>query len=106
MVNTTAVVPEEQNFILTSLSPGHGQKRLALTVVLALMVGPVSNSSEACETVCGGAHATAASRASEIDSRPKPKIGEDHCGDNGSIHPAPRSQLEFDKRIPIGIRQE
>jgi hypothetical protein len=47
MVNTTAVVPEEQNFILSRLSPGRGQKRLALTVVLALLValtvGPVSN---------------------------------------------------------------
>src|ERR1700758_449840 len=37
MVNTTAVVPEEQNFILTSLSPSRGQKRLALIIVLALL---------------------------------------------------------------------
>jgi signal transduction histidine kinase len=48
MVNTAAVVPEEQHFILSSLSPGRGQKRLALTVVLALLVayfitaGPLS----------------------------------------------------------------
>jgi signal transduction histidine kinase len=47
MVNTPAVVLEEQNFILTSLSPGRRQKRLALTLVLvllvALTVAPVSN---------------------------------------------------------------
>ncbi|KJC56697.1 histidine kinase [Bradyrhizobium sp. LTSPM299] len=47
MVNTTAVVLEEQDFILTSLSPGRRQKRLALVVVLALLaaltVAPVSN---------------------------------------------------------------
>src|SRR6202171_2055027 len=36
MVNTT-VVPEEQHFILSSLSPGRAQKRLALAVVLALL---------------------------------------------------------------------
>ena len=30
MVNTAAVDPEEQHFILSSLSPGRAQKRLAL----------------------------------------------------------------------------
>lgn len=47
MVNTTAVVLEERDFILTGLSPGRRQKRLALLVVLALLaaltVVPVSN---------------------------------------------------------------
>jgi signal transduction histidine kinase len=38
MVNTGAVVPEQQNFILSSLSPGRAQRRLALVVVLALLV--------------------------------------------------------------------
>ena len=47
MVNTAAVVPEEQNFILTSLSPSRAQKRLALAVVLVLLAllitaGPLS----------------------------------------------------------------
>ncbi|HEV7814808.1 MAG TPA: MASE4 domain-containing protein [Janthinobacterium sp.] len=48
MVKTAAVVPEEQHFILSSLSPGRAQKRLALAVVLALLVaffitaGPLS----------------------------------------------------------------
>jgi hypothetical protein len=48
MVNTTAVVPEEQHFFLSNLSPGRGQRRLALAVVLALLVaffitaGPLS----------------------------------------------------------------
>src|SRR5271169_5504790 len=48
MVNTAAVVPEEQNFILSSLSPGRAQRRLALAVVLALLgaffitAGPLS----------------------------------------------------------------
>src|SRR5882757_221558 len=48
MVNTAAVDPEEQHFILSSLSPGRTQKRLALAVVLALLVafvitaGPIS----------------------------------------------------------------
>src|SRR6476661_2807598 len=48
MVNPAAVVPEEQHFILSSLSPGRAQKRLALAVVLALLVaffimaGPLS----------------------------------------------------------------
>ncbi|HEV3500027.1 MAG TPA: MASE4 domain-containing protein [Bradyrhizobium sp.] len=35
----TAVVPREQDFILSSLSPGRPQRRLALAVVLALLVG-------------------------------------------------------------------
>src|SRR6202048_2954021 len=49
MVNAAAVVPEEQHFILSSLSPGRAQRRLARAVVLALLVvffitevGPVS----------------------------------------------------------------
>jgi signal transduction histidine kinase len=48
MVKTVAVGPEEQHFILSSLSPGRAQRRLALAVVLALLVtflitaGPLS----------------------------------------------------------------
>src|ERR1700687_1307600 len=48
MVKTAAVVPEEQHFILSSLSPGRAQRRLGLAVVLALLVvlfiieGPLS----------------------------------------------------------------
>src|SRR5258705_1739568 len=48
MVNTAAVDPEEQHFFLSSLSPGRGQRRLALAVALALLVaffipaGPLS----------------------------------------------------------------
>ena len=48
MVKTATVVPEEQHFILSSLSPGRAQRRLALAVVLALLVaffitaGPLS----------------------------------------------------------------
>ena len=48
MVNSATVVPEEQHFILSSLSPGRTQKRLALAVVVALLVafvitaGPLS----------------------------------------------------------------
>jgi signal transduction histidine kinase len=38
MVKTTTVVPEEQHFILSSLSPSRAQKRLALVLVLALLV--------------------------------------------------------------------
>src|SRR5260370_18849253 len=38
MVKTAAVVPEKQDFILSSLSPGRAQRRLALAVVLALLV--------------------------------------------------------------------
>ena len=38
MVKTAAVVPEEQHFILSSLSPGRAQRQLALAVVLALLV--------------------------------------------------------------------
>jgi signal transduction histidine kinase len=48
MVKMAAVVPEEQHFILSSLSPGRVQKRVALAVVLALLIaffiaaGPLS----------------------------------------------------------------
>jgi signal transduction histidine kinase len=42
MVKTAAVVPEEQHFILSSLTPGRAQKRLALAVVLALLVAFVA----------------------------------------------------------------
>src|ERR1700716_138649 len=48
IVKTAAVVPEEQDFILSSLSPGRAQRRLALAVVLILLValfiteGPLS----------------------------------------------------------------
>src|ERR1700730_957144 len=48
MVNPVTVVPEEQHFFLSSLSPGRAQRRLALAVVLALLVaffivaGPLS----------------------------------------------------------------
>jgi uncharacterized membrane protein YedE/YeeE len=48
MVNTATAIAEEQNFILSSLSPSRAQKRLALSVVLALLVaffivaGPIS----------------------------------------------------------------
>jgi signal transduction histidine kinase len=48
MVNSATIVPEEQHFILSSLSPGVAQRRLALAVVLALLVafflvaGPLS----------------------------------------------------------------
>jgi hypothetical protein len=44
----TAFVPEEQHFILSSLSPDQAQRRLALAIVLALLVaffitaGPLS----------------------------------------------------------------
>src|SRR5260370_542334 len=38
MVKTAAVLPEEQHFILSSLSPSQAQRRLALAVVLALLV--------------------------------------------------------------------
>jgi signal transduction histidine kinase len=38
MVNIATVVSEEQNFILSSLSPGRAQRRFALAVVLALLV--------------------------------------------------------------------
>jgi signal transduction histidine kinase len=38
MVNTAVAVPEEQHFILSSLSPTKAQRRLALAVVLALLV--------------------------------------------------------------------
>jgi signal transduction histidine kinase len=38
MVKTAVAVPEEQHFILSSLSPNKAQRRLALAVVLALLV--------------------------------------------------------------------
>src|SRR6202048_2541529 len=38
MVKTAAIVPEEQHFILSSLSPSRAQNRLALVLVLALLV--------------------------------------------------------------------
>jgi signal transduction histidine kinase len=53
MVKTAAVVPEEQHLILSSLSPGRAQRRLALAVVLALLVaffitaGPLSTTQAA-----------------------------------------------------------
>jgi signal transduction histidine kinase len=48
MVKRATVVPEEQPFILSSLSPGRAQRRLALAIVLVLLVaffitaGPLS----------------------------------------------------------------
>ena len=48
MVEAAAVIPEEQQFILSSLSPRRAQRRLALAVVLVLLValflagGPLS----------------------------------------------------------------
>src|SRR5712672_4698916 len=48
MIKPTAVIPGEQYFILSSLSPGRRQRRLALAVLLALLVafflmaGPLS----------------------------------------------------------------
>jgi signal transduction histidine kinase len=48
MINTASVVPEEQQFLLSTSSPGRVQRRLALAVVLILlvaffiMVGPLS----------------------------------------------------------------
>jgi signal transduction histidine kinase len=38
MVKTAVVVPKEQDFILSSLSPGRMQRRLALAIVLVLLV--------------------------------------------------------------------
>ena len=38
MLKTTAVVPEEQHFILSTLSPGPAQKRLALAIVFGILV--------------------------------------------------------------------
>jgi hypothetical protein len=48
MANTPATVPEGQHFILSRVSPGPTQRRVALAVVLALLVafaiaaGPLS----------------------------------------------------------------
>src|ERR1700688_4111160 len=53
MVKTAVVVPEEQDFILSSLSPGRAQRRLALAVVLVFLValfigeGPLSTTQAA-----------------------------------------------------------
>jgi Membrane-associated sensor, integral membrane domain len=50
MVKMPAGVPEEQHFVLSSLSPGRAQRGLALAVVLVLIValfsfaGPLSSS--------------------------------------------------------------
>ena len=38
MLKTAAVVPEEQHFVLSSLSPGPAQKRLAFALVLGILV--------------------------------------------------------------------
>jgi signal transduction histidine kinase len=38
MLKTAAVVPEDQHFILSTLSPGPAQKRLALAIVLLLLI--------------------------------------------------------------------
>jgi hypothetical protein len=38
MMKTADVVPDQQHFILSTLSPGRAQKRLALAIVLALLV--------------------------------------------------------------------
>src|ERR1700720_949482 len=38
MVKTAVAVPKEQDFILSTLSPGRPQRRLALALVLALLV--------------------------------------------------------------------
>jgi signal transduction histidine kinase len=49
MVKTATVIPEEQHFFLSSLSPGRAQRRLALAVVLVLLLalvlfaGPLSS---------------------------------------------------------------
>jgi signal transduction histidine kinase len=37
MLKTAAIVPEEQHFIISSLSPGRAQRRLAVAVLLALL---------------------------------------------------------------------
>src|SRR5258707_12822943 len=42
MVNTDTFVPEEQHFILSSLSPGRAQKWLALLVAFLMTAGPLS----------------------------------------------------------------
>src|SRR6201994_4927146 len=65
MVNTATVDPQEQHFILSSLSPSRGQRRLALAVVLVLLVvlfiieGPLSTTQavriDAFVPACGGA---------------------------------------------------
>ena len=38
MLKPDAVVPEEQHFVLSTLSPSQAQKRLALSVVVGILV--------------------------------------------------------------------
>jgi signal transduction histidine kinase len=65
MVNTATVVPEEQHFILSSLSPSRAQRWLALAAVLALLVvlfiteGPLSTTQAARIDAFVPAYATA-----------------------------------------------
>ena len=65
MMNTATVVPEEQHFILSSLSPTRAQRRLALAVVLVLLVvlfiteGPLSTTQAARIDAFVPAYATA-----------------------------------------------
>jgi hypothetical protein len=65
MVNTSGVVPEEQHFILSSLSPSRAQRRLALAIVLALLIaffitaGPLSTTQLARIDAFVAAYATA-----------------------------------------------
>src|SRR6202166_2162700 len=65
MVKTAVVVPEEQDFILSSLSPGRAQRRLALAVVLVFLValfigeGPLSTTQAARIDAFVPAYATA-----------------------------------------------
>src|SRR4030081_1926010 len=65
MVNTATIVPEEQHFILLSLSPSRAQRRLALAVVLLLLValfiteGPLSTTQAARIDAFVPAYATA-----------------------------------------------
>src|SRR5829696_243065 len=48
MLNPDAAVPQEQQFVLSNLSPGRAQKRLALGIVIGLLIalylitGPLS----------------------------------------------------------------
>ena len=39
MLKTAAIVPDEEHLILSTVSPGAAQKRLALAVVLGLVIG-------------------------------------------------------------------
>jgi hypothetical protein len=64
-VKTAAIVPEEQHFILSSLSPSRAQRWLALAAVLALLVvlffteGPLSTTQAARIDAFVPAYATA-----------------------------------------------